>query len=361
MPVYNAHEFIGQCIQSVLTQSFQNLELILVDDGSTDESLKICRQWEADPRVTIIASKNRGVSSARNTGLKAATGQWIMFLDSDDYLLPGCLEVLMTMVRPDVQEVLAAYTDHQPVSAQAHETIIYRDVNANSVHAMTLDPYNESLLPDFYAVKPMSLPSSCAKLYRSDVIRDNGISFCTELNLSEDTLFNLEYLSCIEHVVITNLCVVYFRPNASSVTRSFNSSHLANRFHFFSILKDRYGQKSTAHILSLLYFELSKIERSASKHERQLLEQDIVRFLSDNPDVLTSSKNRALSHGRWQKIVYQNLTFCFSHGAYRTGFALFRIYASATHSNYRILRRNDPRCSALMDLLSGFVGGTKEK
>lgn len=328
VPVYNAQSFIDPCINSVLTQSFQDFELILIDDGSTDGSLKRCRRWESDPRVTVIATENRGVSSARNEGLRAASGRWIMFLDSDDYLLPDCLEQLMALVCSDTQVVVAAYADDEtvcgPVSHQA--------VSAETVHKMTLDPYNAPLLPAFYEVRPMSLPSCCAKLYRSDVIRENSIRFREDLYLSEDTLFNLDYLACVEQVVVTDLQAAYFRPNASSVTRRFNGKHLGHRFHFFGILKERYGLEAAVHILSLLFLELSKIERSAEGHERKLLEQEVVRYLSDHPDILSATKNRSLSNGRFQKMLYQAVAVCFSHGAWRTGFALFRAYAAATPS-----------------------------
>lgn len=332
VPVYNAQAFIDPCINSVLTQSFQELELILIDDGSTDDSLKKCRRWEADPRVTVISTENRGVSSARNAGLSAASGQWIMFLDSDDYLLPDCLDRLMALVTPDTQLILAAYADDETVSPAACR----ESVRADSVHAMTLDPYSAHLLPDFYEVKPLSLPSSCSKLYRSDVIRENGIGFCEALLLSEDTLFNLDYLSRVEQVTVTDLQVTYYRQNTASVTRSFHPEHLSNRFRFFGILKERYGQNAAVHILSLLFLELSKIERYAKGHERALLEKEIIRFLSDNPDILSGTKNRSLSNGKFQKILYQTAARCFSSRAYRTGFALFRAYAAATSAKFRM-------------------------
>lgn len=325
VPVYNAQAYIDPCIESVLSQSFRDFELILVDDGSTDDSLKKCRRWETDPRVRITSTENHGVSHARNLGLQQASGTWILFLDSDDYLLEGCLERLMAMVSPDTRLVIGSYTD----DAQEAVKPLHQSVSADSVRIMTLDPINHRLMPDFYAVKPMSLCACWGKLYRSDVIRENDLRFHEELRLSEDTLFNLDYLACIDHAVVTDLPVVYYRQNPVSVTKAFNPKQLFNRFRFFEILKERQYPQAPVHILSLLFFELCKIEGAAAKHSRKALEQEIIGYLSEHADLLQCTKNQSLSTGKWQRMVYMAAAACFRHSAYQTGFALLRTYCAA--------------------------------
>jgi glycosyltransferase involved in cell wall biosynthesis len=326
VPVYNAEAFLEPCIKSVLTQSGQAVELILVNDGSTDDSLRLCRRWETDSRVTVLSTENRGVSAARNSGLEIASGEWIMFLDSDDYLLPGCLAQLMQMVQPDTQEVLAAYTR----SETASRAPLWETVAAAHVRTMTLDPINHQLLPEFYELLPLSLPSSCAKLYRRDLIRKNGIRFREGLRLSEDTLFNLDYLSCIDRVVVTDLPVFFYRQNTSSVTCVFKPEHLSNRFCFFDILTQRKEPHAPVHILSMLFAEAARIERCALGDERRLLENQITDYLSRNPQLLSFAKDRSLSTGKWQRMVYRAAALCFSRRAYRAGFAVLRAYASIT-------------------------------
>lgn len=96
VPVYNVEPFLRQCLQSVLDQTYPNWELILVDDGSTDQSGEICEQYKAkDSRVSVFHTANRGVSHARNFGLDHAAGEWISFLDSDDFVSPRALEVFL--------------------------------------------------------------------------------------------------------------------------------------------------------------------------------------------------------------------------------------------------------------------------
>ena len=93
IPVYNAEEYLDRCLESVLEQSFTSFEVILVDDGSTDSSPLICDRYSAtDPRFRTVHKENGGVSSARNAGMDLAKGEYLMFLDSDDALLPDALE-----------------------------------------------------------------------------------------------------------------------------------------------------------------------------------------------------------------------------------------------------------------------------
>lgn len=98
VPVYNVEEYLDECIESIVLQTYKTLEIILVDDGSTDQSGKKCDEWrEKDERITVIHQKNRGVSAARNAGLSNSTGQWIAFVDSDDYIDKNYIEKLLLL------------------------------------------------------------------------------------------------------------------------------------------------------------------------------------------------------------------------------------------------------------------------
>lgn len=100
VPVYNVREYLDRCMNSLVTQTYQNLEIILVDDGSTDASGAICDRWQQrDSRIRVIHRKNNGLSQARNTGLSAATGEFITFVDSDDIISPHLCRVLYDSIR----------------------------------------------------------------------------------------------------------------------------------------------------------------------------------------------------------------------------------------------------------------------
>ena len=98
VPVYKVEPYLDRCVQSIVSQTYENLEIILIDDGSPDQCPAMCDSWaERDPRIRVIHKENGGVSSARNEGLKAATGTWLSFVDSDDWLHPQFFEITLML------------------------------------------------------------------------------------------------------------------------------------------------------------------------------------------------------------------------------------------------------------------------
>ena len=105
VPVYNAENYLTDCVDSIRAQSYQNIEILLVDDGSTDTSASLCDQLgQLDPRIRVIHNSNHGVSNARNTGLDQATGEYILFVDSDDTISPN-------LVRDNLEELVSDNSD----------------------------------------------------------------------------------------------------------------------------------------------------------------------------------------------------------------------------------------------------------
>ena len=98
IPVYNCENYVDACLSSILNQNFTNFELIIIDDGSTDNSLKKCKAFEKDTRVKIISKENEGVSIARNTGLKLSAAEYVMFVDSDDILAQGMFQSMIDQI-----------------------------------------------------------------------------------------------------------------------------------------------------------------------------------------------------------------------------------------------------------------------
>ena len=100
VPVYNVEKYLNQCIESIVSQTYKNIEIRLINDGSTDTSPEICDRWEKkDERIIVIHKKNGGLSSARNEGLNQRKGEWIVFIDSDDYVHPQFIEILLEEVK----------------------------------------------------------------------------------------------------------------------------------------------------------------------------------------------------------------------------------------------------------------------
>lgn len=134
IPVYNVERFLPQCVDSVLGQSYRNLEVILVDDGSTDGSPQMCDRYaEQDERLRVIHQENRGVSAARNRGMDAAVGDYIYFLDSDDYIVEGAIKKLVEKAEPDHLDVVfservSVEEDGTPLKTQRQRTEEYHGV-----------------------------------------------------------------------------------------------------------------------------------------------------------------------------------------------------------------------------------------
>lgn len=194
VPVYNAERYLARGVDSILAQSFQDFELILVDDGSKDGSGAICDQYAAqDGRVKVIHQENAGVSTARNAGLEAACGEWVTFVDSDDMVLDCFLESLMNAASRD-ERIDLAYCGYAIVegsaSVKTYKSGTY--IGKEQVH----DALSRTNL--LYRCSPW------AKLYRRSIIADNGLKFDVNLSISEDRLFVYSYLAHVKGIAVTS-------------------------------------------------------------------------------------------------------------------------------------------------------------
>lgn len=127
IPVYNVSQYLEDCLESVATQTYPNMEVILIDDGSTDNSPKICKEWCAkDSRFRLIEQKNAGPSAARNTGLRHVQGDFITFVDADDWISPDAMELCVKQLLkyPEVGLVRFAVYEHYPNGEKALKWLV---------------------------------------------------------------------------------------------------------------------------------------------------------------------------------------------------------------------------------------------
>lgn len=185
IPVYNAEEYLDRCLESVVNQSFTSYEVILVDDGSTDSSPMICDRYSAtDPRFRTIHKANGGVSSARNTGINLAKGEYLMFVDSDDALLPDSLERMLEDVHEE-DVVIGGYT-----------TFI-GGVPGREVLPMDTRSYKGAEMSMFFEHNIRRncemLDAPWSKMFRRKTVGD--LRFCEDLSYAEDKLFVFTFFS----------------------------------------------------------------------------------------------------------------------------------------------------------------------
>lgn len=233
IPVYNTEKYIRRCIDSVIAQSYSDWELILVDDGSTDESGKICDEYvEKDERIRVFHKENGGVSSARNVGLDNANGEWVTFVDSDDYLQNDALEVLLGHLSAGTDLIIGGYK----ILDECGEVIYVVDDNVNGVIS------RKTAIEWMYQPKHLRyFGYICSKLYKRRIIEEEHLRFCEGLFFNEDRLFAIEYLSKINGNVNFFTCPIYNileRENSamSSLQNGYNKKFVTD-FDAFVLMK----------------------------------------------------------------------------------------------------------------------------
>lgn len=209
VPVYKSEKYLDRCVQSILNQTYQDFELILVDDGSPDNSPLLCDKWaENDSRVYVIHKENGGASSARNAGLKIAKGNWIAFADSDDWLDRTALKTLYDLANQynvpmaiGGMRVVQEYTDAQTVAKQ--ETVVLSRADLMSRF------FRLNGEPDTHSV--------CATLIRRDILEAYHF---IEGKMNEDVEACYYLARKCEGAVYTNKPVYFYFKNVEGVTNS---------------------------------------------------------------------------------------------------------------------------------------------
>lgn len=209
VPIYKTAKYLIQCVDSVLTQNFKDFELILVDDGSPDESPAVCDEFaRKDARVSVIHKENGGVSSARNSGIEQAVGQYIVFIDSDDYVGADYLRDMVAAVQnqQNKEKNVLVIADYQPFSENKFEDREYPEAFTVDIisNGITAEQFRK-LVFDFRVFPPY------CKLYRKDVIEEWHLRFNTELRSAEDFDFNSRYMEAVDRVCYIPSIQYYYR------------------------------------------------------------------------------------------------------------------------------------------------------
>ncbi len=213
VPVYNAAKYLERCIESLLVQTYAKLDIILVDDGSKDDSGKICDRYEKiDPRIRTIHISNGGASNARNRGIEESLGSWLTFLDADDYVAADHIESLLVGFESD--DINLGVTDFIYISESGE--IITQNIKKG---------YCAGFMTGREALEDMGKGFAIwgyiwNKLYCKDTILENNIRFRPDIKIWEDMLFNAEYLSCTSDLYVNEKVTYYYIKHENSVMTS---------------------------------------------------------------------------------------------------------------------------------------------
>jgi glycosyltransferase involved in cell wall biosynthesis len=213
VPVYKAEKTLCRCVDSLLAQSFSDTEIILVNDGSPDGSLEICNRYAAQnpAKIKVVNQQNEGVSSARNAGISAAGGKYIMFCDSDDYVSNDWCKVHFEQAEKEPNAwVVSGYNCVFDDSAKNTELV----VNGAGVTVAPLEDYYKALEAGISS-NPVN------KIFRSDIMSENSICFPPKMQLGEDVIFTCAYLSCCSQIVFIHASHYFQMCAQGSLSRRF--------------------------------------------------------------------------------------------------------------------------------------------
>ena len=226
VPIYNVEKYIGKCILSIIEQTYKNIEIILVDDGSLDDSGNIADEYATrDNRIKVIHKANAGVSAARNSGLDAATGDFVCFSDGDDYVMPYYVEHLLKLCLTDNADV--AYT------VDMYTTFHNEHVANSHVKVITPEDATENIL--CYKV-PIGVYS---KLFNREFLVKNNIRFLEDVYIGEGFNFNTACFQRANKVVMSNERIYFYRrDNEASAMTSFKEAKCLMALKAIDIIKD---------------------------------------------------------------------------------------------------------------------------
>ena len=226
IPVYNAEKFIERCINSVLKQDYSNYEIILVNDGSSDKSNVILQQFaKRHTHIKLIEQKNQGVSAARNIGIKNSSGDWIVFIDSDDYIDYRFLSILVFYAKNYSADIVAS--EYYTCIDKTFKHSKFLNVNKVSCYSTTKEHINlvkSCIESRTYGNTngPTNLGVPWAKLYKRRTIIDEA--FDTKLTHMEDTIFNINAIMNSKKIVYIPEPLYYYVIHANSTVRSVHNN-----------------------------------------------------------------------------------------------------------------------------------------
>ena len=237
IPIFNSEKTLKKCVDSVRSSTYHALEIILVDDGSTDSSGEICDSlMQTDERIKVFHLENGGVSKARNFGLRIAEGSFVAFVDSDDYVEPDYFEELKRTYTPESQLSVGSVVyvdgvDKRIVSAHEGQVIFQR--GSEEDHELFLE-WNRLFL----------LYGPVNKLYSKKIIQENHIFFPEDTSYGEDLLFSLQYIACIEVVTYRQKPVYYYvNSGGNSLSRKYRENRFENGLRLNLALKQMFESK----------------------------------------------------------------------------------------------------------------------
>lgn len=252
IPVYNTEQYLKRCIESVLKQTYKNIEVILVDDGSTDNSLTICNEYaNIDNRVSVIHQRNSGVSTARNQGIEIMKGEYFICIDSDDWIEPNMIETLYNYIKKNDVDISICnfYINKESGEQSIKNEVKKQELILTDIKEMYENLFDEKMFGGYL----------WNKLIKTSIIKDNTekILFNEKIAIEEDVLFLINVLKRCNKIYYNSSAILYhyFQRNSSAVRFSYKLKDLTK----IEVLEEKLKIKERYKIKSLNKLEYDYI------------------------------------------------------------------------------------------------------
>lgn len=244
VPVYNVEEYIEHCIESIINQTYKNIELILVNDGSSDKSPEICDKYaKLDSRIKVIHKNNGGPSSAREAGVKASVGDYVMLVDGDDWVDPSTVSSCVDVINNHngIGCVIYSYMKERENGTEVKH-IFDTDKNFLQKEEFQKEVYVRLFgLANSQLSKPEGLDyltSCCMKLYRKDLLSDINYVDIKDVGSGEDGIFGIYALKNCESAIYLDKPFYHYRANTASVTSTYRPQLVSQWSNLFGIMQE---------------------------------------------------------------------------------------------------------------------------
>ena len=261
VPIYKIdEEYLHQAIKSIQTQTFSDIEIILIDDGSPDQSGELCDRYALqDKRIRVIHKENGGVSAARNEGVKIARGEWICFLDPDDWMAPDALEKMLGCAETTGSEiVIGTFQFYHEKSAgdivpfKKYIQVLNGEQLKDYTKFLVCPHYEKMKYHRRYWGKAMQgVP--WGRIYSKRLWEQGSLLFPLDMHPSEDVIFNIAATMRARKIALLNECVYFYRINKGSITIGYKETWLQNQFLFLHELENlllKINEPDTQHIFN---------------------------------------------------------------------------------------------------------------
>ncbi len=292
VPIYKVEPFLSKCVQSIQRQTHSNLEIILVDDGSPDLCPQLCDAFaQEDYRIKVIHKTNQGLGFARNTGIDEANGEYIAFVDADDWISETHLESLYQKAEACGADVVIGAHTKAFKNGKLYPCPVHLPEKLYFGEAVMQEIVLPLIGPEVGYPKDVQLEASaCMNLYRLPAIRDNGVRFVNEKQVaSEDLLFNIALMAQSERVVVHNALGYYYFENTNSLSRTYQANRIIRTRCFYeeiqNIIKkmdlsERVGFRADRTYLLKVRTTIKSIALSSMERKNKLVE--IEKILKDD-------------------------------------------------------------------------------